>query len=154
MITLSNYERYDYTTQEGYFAFKFESVGRNGIIKKLVEYVQLGEFELGKIYNLGFGDYNEETGEVDDKIVSDNGDMTKVLATVAATLYVFTEHYPDAIVYAEGSSKSRTRLYRWNIAKNLEELKQDFYVFGVIRNIGYEEFIKDKNYDGFFVKRK
>jgi hypothetical protein len=34
------------------------------------------------MYNLGFGDYNEITGLIDDKVITNNGDREKVLATV------------------------------------------------------------------------
>ncbi len=46
--------------------------------------------------NLGFGDKDLQTGEVDDTVISDNGDSQKVLATVAATVYAFTDKYPEA----------------------------------------------------------
>ena len=41
-------------------------------------------------YNLAFGDFNEETTEIDDNIITNNGDGIKVLATVVSTLYAFT----------------------------------------------------------------
>ena len=62
------------------------------------------------IYNLGFGDYNAETKTIDDEIITNNGDSLKVLATVASTVYAFTEKYPDALVFATGSNNLRTRL--------------------------------------------
>lgn len=40
------------------------------------------------LYNLAFGDKNPLTGEIDDKIVTDNGDSEKVLATVVAAVYL------------------------------------------------------------------
>lgn len=82
-------------------------------------------------YNLGFGDLDIETREINDEIITNNGDGQKVLATVVSTMYAFTGKNPDAYVYATGSSESRTRLYRMGITNNLEELKKDFYVFGL-----------------------
>ncbi len=40
--------------------------------------------ELGReVYNLAFGDYDEHTDRLDDKIVSDNGDRERILYTIA-----------------------------------------------------------------------
>lgn len=107
------------------------------------------------IYNLGFGDYNPDTRTIDDEIITNNGDSLKVLATVASTVYAFTEKYPDALVFATGSNNIRTRLYRMGISNHLEEIKTDFEVFGLrIDNNSWEEFIIGEDYEAFIVKRK
>jgi hypothetical protein len=56
-----------------------------------------------------------------------------VLATVAATVYAFLDKYPNVWIYATGSNKSRTRLYRMGITNNLEEILKDFEVYGLIQ---------------------
>ena len=76
-----------------------------------------------------------------------------MLATVASTLYVFTEKNTDAWVYATGSNNARTRLYRMGITLNLEEISADFEVFGLKENVWYE-FEKGENYEAFLVKRR
>lgn len=43
------------------------------------------------------------------KLLTNNGDSTKTLATVASTVYAFTGKYPEAWVYATGSTAVRTR---------------------------------------------
>ncbi len=105
------------------------------------------------MYNLGFGDKNIETGEIDDNVISNNGDSEKVLATVVATLYAFIDKHKEAMVYATGSSKSRTRLYRMGITKYLDEIIEDFEIYGELEN-GWEEFRKDVEYEAFLVKLK
>jgi hypothetical protein len=97
---------------------------------------------LKGVYNLAFGDKDHETGDIDDTIVSNNGDSEKVLATVAATVYAFTDKYPEAWIYATGSTKSRTRLYRMGITRFLSEAKDDFEILGE-RNAEWENFRKD-----------
>jgi hypothetical protein len=57
------------------------------------------------------------------------------------------------MVYATGTTKSRTRLYRMGITKYLEEIKQDFDVYGELET-GWEEFRKDIEYEAFLVKLK
>jgi len=93
------------------------------------------------------------TGEIDDNVISNNGDSEKVLATVVATLYAFTDVHRDALVYATGSTKSRTRLYRMGITKYFEEGKRDFEIYGEIID-SWEEFKRDVDYEAFLVKRK
>ena len=105
------------------------------------------------LYNLAFGDKDIETGEIDDKVISNNGDSEKVLTTVVATVYAFFDKYPDAWIYATGSTKARTRLYKMGISKFLEEVTSDFEVLGEL-NDDWETFKSDTEYDGFLVRRK
>ena len=57
------------------------------------------------------------------------------------------------MIYATGSTKSRTRLYRMGIAKFLSEIEEDFEVLGE-QNDGWETFRKNIEYEGFLVRRK
>lgn len=145
------YPRYQYSTEDQLFLFEFESVGIKGTVKKLVQY---SEMSISGFYNLGFGDFNEETNEIDDEIVTNNGDGLKVLSTVVSTLYAFTGKYPESNIFATGSNEARTRLYRMGITNNLEELKQDFLVFGMRKDETFEDFIAGEDYIGFLVTRK
>lgn len=76
-----------------------------------------------------------------------------VLATVASTVYVFTEKYPDSWVFATGLTKPRTRLYRMGITNNITEIQKDFHVYG-LKEDTWHKFKKDVEYDAFLVKRK
>ncbi|MEO8884516.1 MAG: hypothetical protein ABI367_00535 [Mucilaginibacter sp.] len=130
--------------------FEFISDGPKGRIPKLV---QLTPTNYKDLYNLAFGDKNPETGQIDDVAISNNGDSEKVLATVVATVYAFTYQYPDAFVYATGSTKARTRLYRMGISKYFEDAKKDFLIYGQIHD-EWEPFIIGTDYEAFVVKRK
>jgi hypothetical protein len=105
------------------------------------------------IYNLAFVDIDPQTGEQSDLITTNNGDSQKVLATVAATVLDFTDSYPNALVYATGSTSARTRLYRMGIANNLNKIKEKFEVLGYT-NDQWSEFQKGVDYQAFLVKRK
>ncbi len=105
--------------------FDFVSEGHLGKIQKSIKYEETQE----GVYNLGFGDKHPITGEIDDTIVTNNGDMTKILATVALSIYIFTEKNPNAWIYVTGSSQSRIRLYRMAINKYHEEIDEDFVVY-------------------------
>ena len=141
---------YPLKAEKSLMIFEFTSNGTKGKIPKLVKFV---ETNLKDIYNLAFGDKDLKTGEINDKIISNNGDSEIVLATVVETVYIFTEKYPDAWVFATGSTKARTRLYRMGISKYILEIKKDYYVFG-LQNDEWEEFEKNIEYAAFLVKRK
>ena len=85
--------------------------------------------------------------------MTNNGDSEKVLTTVVATVYAFTDKYPDAWIYATGSTKARTRLYRIGITKFLSEVIADFEILGE-RNDDWELFRQNIEYEGFLVRRK
>lgn len=130
--------------------FEFSSEGPKGQIPKLIKF---SETTLKGFYNLAFGDKNLETGDIDDAVVSNNGDSEQVLTTVVSAVYSFTEVEKEAWVYATGSTKSRTRLYRMGITKYFEEVNKDFIVFG-LRNGEWEDFIKEIEYTAFLVRRR
>jgi hypothetical protein len=104
-------------------------------------------------FNVAFGHWNEGTGELDDKVVSNNNDATKILATVAATVIEFLTHFSDMPVIARGSTPARTRLYQISISANLAEIEAVLLVYGWIDD-RWERFQKNRNYDAFFVRLK
>jgi hypothetical protein len=119
--------QYKFEIAPSFMSFEFVSEGPKGRIPKVVKYT---EIEHKGIYNLGFGDKKGLDGEYDDTVISDNKDSLRVLATVAATVLIFTQYFPDAYVYAEGSNRARTRLYRIGISNHLEEINADFIALG------------------------
>jgi hypothetical protein len=128
--------KYPLSSSDKLMTFDFISEGPKGVINKIVRYQKTN---VKDVYNLAFGDKDDATGDIDDQIISNNGDSEKVLATVVASVYAFTDKYPQAWIYATGSTKSRTRLYRMGITKFLSEVKDDFDVLGE-RNDDWEEF--------------
>ena len=144
------YDKYIVETSASFLKFEFHSEGPKGIIKKLVLYKP---FENNPdVFNLGFGDEGKN-GEINDVVVSDNKDSEKILATVALTVYKFYENHPDCFVYVTGSTKARTRLYRMGIVKNLEEILNDFDMFGFVKGV-WKPFQKGVDYDAFLIKKK
>jgi hypothetical protein len=144
------HEKYKLESDRLLSVFEFTSIGPNGSIKKIVQYT---EGNLKDFYNLGFGDKDESTGEINDLIITNNGDSRKVLATVASTIYAFTDRHPDAWIYACGSSHARTRLYRIGITNNLMEIRKDFEVFG-LKNGKWYKFRENTDYRAFLIRRK
>ncbi len=119
--------------------------GPKGLIHKLIQFAPTN---LKDVYNLSFGDKDHTTGKINDTSISKNEDSEKVLAMVVASVYAFTDKSPDVWVYATGSTKSRTRLYRMGITKYYTGVKKEFEVYGEAGD-DWEFFDKDKDYDGF-----
>ena len=145
------YPQYPCLSDDTRLFFKFFSEGPKGRIVKLVEYTPTSN---SNVFNLGFGDYDEATDSINDFSVTNNGDSLKVLATVASTVYAFTDKYPGAWIVATGSTVARSRLYRMGIANNLAEIRNDFTVFGFNTSEIWEEFVIDRNYEIFLVTKK
>ncbi len=142
--------RYQLKSEKSLLVFEFISEGPKGQIPKLVKF---SETNLKGLFNLAFGDKDQQTGEINDTVISNNNDSEKVLATVVATLYAFTDKYPDAYVLATGSTKSRTRLYRMGITKYFDEIQKNYHIYG-LRNEEWENFEKKIDYEAFLAKRK
>jgi hypothetical protein len=80
------------------------------------------------IYNLAFGDIPDGTDMIDDAVVSNNDDRDMILATVANTIFDFTNNYGKHYIFATGSTPARTRLYQMGISSLWNEISIDFAV--------------------------
>lgn len=145
-----NLQNYPLSAEDDLATFEFISEGPKGLIRKLIQFTPTN---LQGFYILAFGDKDNETGQIDDLAISNNNDTEKILATVVATVYAFTDKNTDVWVYATGSTKARTRLYRMGINKYLVEASKDFEILGQ-KEKHWENFEKNTNYDGFLIRRK
>lgn len=143
-------QTYDISQDRKSRSFGFTSIGPKGPIPKLILYQSTS---IPNLYNLAFGDYIPQTGELDDLVISDNGDGEKVLATVVSTIHHFFDENPSAVVYLTGSTSSRTRLYRIAIAKYLPVFEEKFEILGELSE-GWEGFKTNIEYEGFFIRLK
>jgi hypothetical protein len=141
--------RYPYKTNAAFLDYEFISAGPKGNIKKVIRFTKIDK----TVFNLGFGDLDEETGEISDTVVTNNNDSRIVLATVAATVHDFTVNYPNAVVIAKGSTHSRTRLYRMGITNHWKEISTDFEVYG-LKDGDWELFAERRDYEAFLIHRK
>lgn len=143
-------DRYELKSDEPLTTFEFLSEGPKGKIEKIIQFSLVNQNNL---YNLAFGDRNPLTGEIDDKVITDNEDSEKVLATVVAALYAFCDRFPDSWIYATGSTTARTRLYRMGINKYYDIVEADFEIFGQAYS-EWERYVKGKDYQAFVIQRK
>jgi hypothetical protein len=155
-------EKYITETSVNRLRYTFESIGIR-VITKIIVYTKIPPYYLDlpseyEVYNLGFGDWNEEKDDFDDKIESNNGDTEKVLATVANTTIEFWEEYPEAYIYFRGSQPlgekpRRTRLYQMGINRYFTEINPTANIFG-LTDYDWEAFEQNKNYNAFLISKK
>ena len=67
---------------------------------------------------------------------------------------MFIEKYPNAFIFATGSTAIRTRLYRMRITNNLAEIKEDFDILGLNEQSQWVEFVIGDDYEAFLISKK
>jgi hypothetical protein len=144
-----NLDVYSVIADSRHEVYEFLSEGPNGTVRKVVYYQEIDD----NVYNLAFGDWDENDQAINDQIRTNNNDRNKVLATIVSTVIDFINHHPNAVVFAKGNTPSRTRLYQIGIADHLEEILHLFEMEGFYRN-NWEPFEKGKNYQAFIVRRR
>lgn len=137
---------YPFRASEDYLSYYFESRSEERVIPKAIQFEKIG----AQVYNLAFGDL-DSGGDINDVVVSNNGDMHKVMATVAQVVIAFFGAYPDRQIYFTGSSPSRQRLYRAILAREAERWSEVFEVQGVVQGkpVQFEGCV---NYQAFLIK--
>ena len=76
-------EKYEIIASKDFLEYSFYSEGPKGKIRKMVRFSEKQKYG-GMYYNLGFGDWNDKWHIIDDLAKSNNGDTSKILATIAA----------------------------------------------------------------------
>ena len=152
-----NNKQYD-TESEDNLIYTFISVGETEITKVIkYENINLNFInEDGKsfeIYNLGFGDINLETSEVDDKVVSNNNDASIVFNTVLNSIPKFIASRESVGVSVRGSDDKRHKIYHGYLTRNFERFKEDYSFYG-IKEGRAESFQKNFIYDDIVILPK
>ncbi|WAC09413.1 DUF6934 family protein [Dyadobacter pollutisoli] len=163
-----NKESYSYRKSGDANLYFFVSEGTYGNITKSVSITRiLSEFTNlpgQEIYNLAFGDFKIINGQwmIDDSSRSNNGDMPKVIATVAKVAIEFMHKNETAILSFSGfmdkksfelGRNQRTNLYQRAINSNFEELCKSFEIIGVVKD-HIEEYVLGTKYDRILIKCK
>ena len=93
---MSRLQAYPIEYNKDKLKFCFVSIGLAGEIVKLVSY----DYYHSSLWNLSFGDANDDQTDFDDTVISDNGDMRKVMQTIFQTSLIFTDEYPNRKIYS------------------------------------------------------
>ncbi len=132
------------------FTYEFESIGKKGIIRKIVRFVRVRELDY---FQFGFGDLDEKTGKIDDIIVSNNGDTALILATLGKIIEQFTAQFPTSWIHAKGNTATRNRFYCLILSKNLALIEEKYQLFGLYKGV-LKPYEPNKPYTAFLLKRK
>lgn len=141
---------YPYFPIREHLLFAFVSEGINGDIYKLIAFTPTDD---GK-WNLGFGDWKDD-GVVDDRVMTNNHDVVKVIGTVAKVTYDFFKKYPDAVVVIDPVDEKRKRLYNVVFQRHYAFISNDFHIIGERQKV-METYSPIETYDRFelFLKSK
>jgi hypothetical protein len=108
-----NYEPYPLRATDQNTRFQFQSIGKRGIYEKVISFSPLNDV----VFNLALLDYNPSTGEENDLSVTDNGDLHEIMVTLMKAIRLFLDQNPEKLIYFQGTTKSRTRLYQIAVSK-------------------------------------
>jgi len=104
-------------------------------------------------FNLAFGEFNEDTDQLDDRSVSDNHDRLKVLHAVAAAIIDFLEDRHQSIILIKANTLPRARLYQMMISSIWPAIERQYEVYGKHES-DWLHFRKGVNYVEFLVFKK
>lgn len=159
--------------------YLFESKGVKSIVKA-IEYTPISKRDGKTIFNLGFGDYDEENDHILDNTNSNNGDMRKVFNTVLNTVPKFFQKNENAAIWVQGSDSGyefkrkcqenckkncdyicknfnrRIKTYQYYIDKNFVELSKKYKIFGFsnYNNSHLTQYIPKSEYLGILIYKK
>lgn len=128
--------------------YQFRSISKDRTILKLVLFTKLDE----NTYNVALVDITDDE-ELSDTVVSNNHDLKAVPSTVVQIMLDFLLANPTVALSIEGSTLSRTRLYRIVIATYFDELSLGFQIDGTVGTSG-EPFKPNKPYDRFLIQKQ
>lgn len=162
-----NKDIYPFYQAEDDSLYFFVSRGVHGDIQKVVSINKIPDnpdYPSESVYNLGFGDVITVAGgwTIDDSPRSGNGDMSKVIATVARIAMEFLRENPESLLSLEGymdekstmqGKNQRNILYQRAIDSNWVQLSSEFRFWGT-RSGEISDYIVGNQYDKILVNRK
>jgi hypothetical protein len=112
--------------------YEFVSQGPRGAIEKIVEITKLSRKNA---YSFGFGN-KMPGGQIDDRVESNNADISKIFATLLTIIRDFTAHRPMAELYFVGSTDQRTQVYQYLLTRYYPLLSCEFEINGIVERDG------------------
>lgn len=143
--------------------YLFISEGPKGEIIKAVKLSKVRQNQFtSSIYNLAFGNWDDNTSEIDDMSRSNNSDIRKILDTVFTIAIKFLKEKSGRVIGFQGSMDSKSVLsgknqrniaYQRMIEQNWDLIRENYIIFGIKDReiVPYEYRVE---YDGFLIKPK
>lgn len=118
-----------HSTDKQKFVYTFQSEGSRGIITKVVEFecIRSAHWHL---YNCAFGDFDPFNLQINDRAVSGNGDVFRVMETLVEIVRDFLTQQVHSMVYIFGTDLRRLHLYQYLIAKKIKKLAGECIFYG------------------------
>lgn len=135
-------ETYPLKADPSLVEFTFESIGPKGRIEKIIQFTPFGD---GR-WNLGFADRRDD--KWDDEVVSNNGDLVRVISTVACAAYLFSKKWPKRQIFISPVDEKRKRLYNSIFKRHFQTISATFLILG-IDELGIRPFEPAYFYDEF-----
>lgn len=139
---------YEFSVCSNEFEYSFNSVGKNGIVKKVAQFIPSSH---GNVFQFRFGDYDASVNKIEDNVATRNNDAEMVINTIALILVDFTKKYPGCMVRFSSIDKIRIRLYSIWIFRHWDWLCINLLLFG-FRNKMWERCRKGIQYSAYIVK--
>lgn len=164
------------------YLFFSEGGNESEDVLKIIQFGYMQHFNNRPVYNLGFGDFDLDAGEINDGAMTNNGDAHKIFNTVLSSIPLFYAHYPTDIILVQGSDgrddyeancrpicirkctdrchnfNRRMRVYCNYVSRKLDVFKADYQFLGGSKNdqnwFDFEEFVAGKLYDAIMVSQK
>lgn len=144
--TMNKREGYEFSFSEDKTEFRFESTGSKGTIIKIVRFGTVRD----NLCNLAFGDLVSD--DFDDEIISDNGDLRKIISTLVNIVHSFALSNPTTRIAIVPVDNQRKLLYNRIFQQFEFEILAYFSVHGVFFNPRTKElFDPRKTYDAFVI---
>jgi hypothetical protein len=140
-------ETYPYFPIKDKLFYGFFSEGVKGVFLKVIIF----SLEKDGKWNLAFGDW--ENNDIDDKVMTNNQDVVRVIGTVAKVTYDFFVNYPNAVVVIKPVDEKRKKLYNIVFQRHYETIKNDFKIIGFIGK-QKQIYSPKKRYDNFEISLK
>jgi hypothetical protein len=138
---------YPYFPIKAKVIFGFFSEGVKGVFLKIIIFT----LEKNGKWNLAFGDW--ENNDLDDKVMTNNQDVVRVIGTVAKVTHVFFSNYPDAVVTIKPVDEKRKKLYNIVFRRHHEVIQNDIHIIAFADNES-EFYSPNKMYDSFELSLK
>jgi hypothetical protein len=137
-------------TDDERYIYHFLSIGKQNTRKQVVFYPAK---DIENTYILAFGDLLSDDS-IDCNIVSNNGDIRFIMATVYEITLRFFVRKPDVTLLFWGSDQRRNSLYSYIIAKNIAKLELSYDIYGIKINGEGERFSPYIDYSSFIIRKK
>jgi hypothetical protein len=140
-------ESYPLISSNDQTIFNFTSIGSKGNIQKIITFSVIGD----NLWNLGFGDASK-TGW-SDSAISNNGDIFKVMETIAQAAIIFTASFPERQLIINPVDSKRKALYNTIFKRKHQEILELFKITGILNN-NLKNYDPNVNFDMFLIARK